>query len=276
MTYSKLNVIIILKERVCIMKLFEDKYSVTDIAVAVFVPRGRGTPVHKMRAFHGLALSVGQTVLYRFDTGEDIYCADGECIYLPKGSNYVCSQADSGEGGGTYAINFLTDRDKETFEPEKTRVSLGVRTLFEKAEGDFQRRGDAYREDCLSDLYRIISLLKKEKAVYRSKTEILKRIEPAIKYIDENYTKQNISVPYLASLCNMSEPYLRRMFAHLFSLSPTVYIRNKRIAFAKKLLVSGECSVTDAAFLSGFNDTAYFSREFKKALGISPADYIKG
>ena len=258
------------------MKLFDDNYYITDIAVAVFVPHGRGTPVHKRRAFHGLALSVGQTILYTFDTGEEIYCADGECAYLPKGSNYVCSTVEGGEGGGTYAINFLTDNGDKTFAPEKMRVSLGVRTLFERVEGDFQRRGDTYREDCLAGLYRIISLIKKEKAAYRSKTKILERIEPALKYIDENYTKQNITVPSLASLCDMSEPYLRRMFAHAFSLSPTVYIRNKRIAFAKKLLLSGECSVTDAAFLSGFNDTAYFSREFKKALGISPADYIKG
>ncbi len=256
------------------MKLFEDKYSVTDIAVAVFVPGGMGTPVHKDRAFHGLALSLGQTVLYSFDTGEEVYCSDGECAYLPKGSNYICRQLETSEGAGTYAINFLTDRDCEVFLPEKVKTTLGTKTLFERAVRNFQKRGPSFREDCFSDLYGIISLLKKEKAVYRSQTKVIERIEPALKYIDENYTEMNISVPRLAALCNMSEPYLRRMFSAAFSLSPALYIRNKRIALAKKLLLSGECSVTDAALLSGFNDTAYFSREFKRATGVSPSDYI--
>ncbi|MBQ9098772.1 MAG: helix-turn-helix transcriptional regulator [Clostridia bacterium] len=37
---------------------------------------------------------------------------------------------------------------------------------------------------------------------------------------------------------------------------------------------SGEDSITDADH-SGFNDIAYFSREFKKITGVSPQDAIK-
>ena len=45
--------------------------------------------------------------------------------------------------------------------------------------------------------------------------------------------------------------------------------------YAKELLRSGERSVTDVAILSGFNDAAYFSREFKKIEGVSPTEYMK-
>ena len=38
---------------------------------------------------------------------------------------------------------------------------------------------------------------------------------------------------------------------------------------------SGEYSVTDVAILSGFNDAAYFAREFKKKIGVSPTEYRK-
>ena len=50
-------------------------------------------------------------------------------------------------------------------------------------------------------------------------------------------------------------------------------MRRLRIAYARDLLGSGEYSVTDAAMLSGFNDAAYFSREFKKEVGVSPKEY---
>ena len=57
-------------------------------------------------------------------------------------------------------------------------------------------------------------------------------------------------------------------------LTTTVYkIRNLRIQRAKELLQTGECSVTEASIASGFNDTSYFSREFKKVLGFSPKEY---
>ena len=48
-----------------------------------------------------------------------------------------------------------------------------------------------------------------------------------------------------------------------------------RIRYAKDLLDSGEYSISDAAFISGFNDVAYFSREFKKATGTQPSEYAK-
>ena len=92
-------------------------------------------------------------------------------------------------------------------------------------------------------------------------------------YIDENYTKENISISYLAELSGVSESYLRRLFQLVFSVSPAVYMRNMRIKYAKELLLSKEYSVTDVAMLSGFNDAAYFSREFKKSEGVSPSDY---
>ena len=81
-----------------------------------------------------------------------------------------------------------------------------------------------------------------------------------------------MKISELAKMCNISEVYFMRLFLSEFGISATVYIRNKRLDFAKDLLDSGEYSVTDAAFISGFNDTSYFSREFKKRFGIVPSN----
>ena len=53
------------------------------------------------------------------------------------------------------------------------------------------------------------------------------------------------------------------------------YINELKIALSKDLLASRMYSVTDAAMQSGYNDISYFSREFKKSIGVSPKEYIK-
>ena len=75
----------------------------------------------------------------------------------------------------------------------------------------------------------------------------------------------------LAKLCGISENYFRKLFLLEFGISPSKYIRNKRLMLARDLLNSGEFSVSDAAMASGFNDISYFSREYKKMWGVNPS-----
>ena len=114
----------------------------------------------------------------------------------------------------------------------------------------------------------------KETFRYTTTEKNLKILLPALQYIKERYTQENILAPKLAELCGISETYLRILFHDTFSVSPILYVRNMRIKYAKELLRSGEYSVMDVALLSGFNDSAYFSREFRKATGVSPKKYL--
>ena len=45
------------------------------------------------------------------------------------------------------------------------------------------------------------------------------------------------------------------------------------IAEAKNMLVAGERSVADIAYQLGFENPPYFSRMFKKEVGVSPKEY---
>ena len=116
--------------------------------------------------------------------------------------------------------------------------------------------------------------MKREAANNAPEHRALLRLAPALEYVKCHYTDESISGAQLASLCGISEPYLRRLFQDAFAMSPAVYMRRLRIGYAKDLLGSGEYSVTDAALLSGFNDLAYFSREFKREIGISPREFL--
>lgn len=83
------------------------------------------------------------------------------------------------------------------------------------------------------------------------------------------------SLPEMARAAAMSERSFQRYFQKATGTSPATYLLRKRIQLAEPLLRdhSQPRSLTDIAFLCGFNDSNYLSRQFKKLHGISPREY---
>ena len=252
---------------------------VTKIVLALFMSGKQGRPILKDRPAHGLVFNVGCTASYRFDDGKTLVCHDGECIFLPKGANYSAKRYDivSSKESGVYAINFLTLSDENMNAPWvlKIKGENEIVSLFSKAARAWIKKETGFYEECFSDLYKIIKQIKKEFAQYYNQQKTVDLLTPTLQYINENYTTEIIPVAKLAELCHVSEVYLRRMFQNVFSVSPAVYMRNLRLQYAKELMQTEEYSVTDVAMMSGFNDNAYFTREFKKAVGVAPLAYRK-
>jgi len=49
----------------------------------------------------------------------------------------------------------------------------------------------------------------------------------------------------------------------------------QRISMAKELIIQNEFNVAEIAEKTGFHDVKYFSKCFKKQVGVPPSDYIK-
>ena len=259
--------------------MFENKIIITEIATAIYLSGMQGRPIHRDRPTHGIVFNFGCSASYTFEDGKTYVCHSGECIFLPKGSNYTAKRHEyvGQKEFGVYAINFISLSDENMSKPWVMRIKAEGEMLasFSKAARAWIKKENGYYEECLSDLYRIIKQIKKESAAPANGQKTAELLAPAIRYINERYLTEVISISHLAQLCGVSEVYLRRAFQAVYSISPTLYIRNKRIQYAKDLLETNEYSVTDVAMMSGFNDTAYFAREFKKATGIPPSAYRK-
>ena len=255
-----------------IMKfVFDDTLDVSEIVVAIKVPAGHGQAVHKDRASHGFAMHLDGDKDYVFGSGKILKVQKNDIIYMPKGSDYF---VQTWEIGDCYAINFQLSQELKNepfvFSPKNPNAFAEA---FRSAEKAWRTKKEGYVFRCKSQLYGIFSEMRGESlSGYHPsmKTEI---IRPAIEMISENYASGNLSVPELAKLCNVSEVYFRKVFSTVFGLSPIKYINDLKIARAKELLLTQMYSVAEVSEMSGFSDISYFSREFKKAVGVSPSEY---
>ncbi|WP_439882955.1 AraC family transcriptional regulator [Pontibacter sp. MBLB2868] len=93
-----------------------------------------------------------------------------------------------------------------------------------------------------------------------------------IDYIKENITSV-IDVERLSDKACMSRASFFRKFKEEFGFTPADYILKERIKLAKKFLRDPYNSVTQACFMSGFQNLSYFIRAFKKLEGTTPKAY---
>ena len=90
----------------------------------------------------------------------------------------------------------------------------------------------------------------------------------------ENY-KEDISLSSAADKANISSVYLSRLFKKEEGINFLDYLNQYRIDEAKKMLKDVQYNILDVADESGFNNTRYFSKIFKKNVGITPSEYRK-
>ena len=95
-----------------------------------------------------------------------------------------------------------------------------------------------------------------------------------IKYISENYAK-SINLEQIAELVNLSPVYLSITFKKEMGMNFIDYIINYRIDVAKKLLKDIQYNVSQVSEMIGYSDPKYFSKLFKKRVGINPIEYRK-
>ncbi len=91
----------------------------------------------------------------------------------------------------------------------------------------------------------------------------------------ESRLDRPVAIDDLAAVANMSPSTLNRSFHRTVGCSPVDYHLKLRIDRAADLLAGSRLSITGIAEMTGFFDSNYFSRQFRRRRGISPRDYRK-
>lgn len=98
------------------------------------------------------------------------------------------------------------------------------------------------------------------------------KIGEAIKYIDA-HLNETLSVQLIAEQFAFSPYYFHRLFTSIVGKSMIAYVRDRRIAYACKMLNESGQKVLDIALDLGFDSAQSFSRAFKSITGMSPTEY---
>ena len=99
----------------------------------------------------------------------------------------------------------------------------------------------------------------------------LDRVRKALDYIHENYSEP-LSLESIARRVGISRCYFSRTFKGATGFSVIEYINSIRCREAR-LLIEGGSSVSEAAVICGFENMSYFTRTFKKCMGVLPSKF---
>lgn len=97
-------------------------------------------------------------------------------------------------------------------------------------------------------------------------------IAKAKEYIKTNYGKP-ITLEDLSMELNLSPQYFSKLFKEETGENFIDYLTGIRIKIAKDLLKRDDLSIKEICYQIGYNDPNYFSRIFKKIVGVTPTEY---
>ncbi|HHX12384.1 MAG TPA: helix-turn-helix transcriptional regulator [Clostridiales bacterium] len=97
-------------------------------------------------------------------------------------------------------------------------------------------------------------------------------IGKAKSYIEENYHK-DISLDDISRKVDISPYYFSKLFKEETGENFIEYLTNMRIKKAKNLLVHSDMNIKNICVDTGYSDPNYFSRIFKKQVGVTPTEY---
>jgi two-component system response regulator YesN len=101
-----------------------------------------------------------------------------------------------------------------------------------------------------------------------------KPIVDAKKYINENFFLP-LTLEEVSDSIGISSTYLSSLFKKKTGIGFIDYLTQVRMDEAKELLSDPKRSVTDTASEVGYKDPKHFTKQFKKKVGLSPAEYRK-
>lgn len=231
----------------------------------------RGKTIHQSHERKYSSLSIRLTGNSDFFFSDKTYAvSDRDVLYLPYATHY--KQATENET--IIAIHFIAySNTTDSIEIYRFDDIKEVQKIFEDIYNIWKEKKQGYKYLCTSLFYKLIYMLNLQCEESTLTNSIYHKIKPACDYIHKHYKSEEISISSLAKMSYMSETAFRKSFKKIYFVSPNKYIRLLRLENAYGLLQSYNYKIFDVAALSGFNDTKYFSREFKKRYGISPKEH---
>lgn len=238
--------------------------TVTDIKemFTVFSPKGRYEKIVNRKSY-GLSFCAEGQITYTHNGIKTVSDRD-HAVILPMDRTYTLY----GDKTGSFTvINFIcTEQLCNTVTAILIQNTDAYIKEFEKCRA--LSYFDGNRAEIMSVFYHILHSL----SMQNSSCSV---ILPAVKYLEKNFRKTDLTNTELASKCNISEVYFRRLFTEYYNMTPKQFVTEIRINNAKQLLSEGALKINAVALQCGFSNQYHFCRVFKEKTGLTPTQYMK-
>ncbi|MEZ0487199.1 helix-turn-helix transcriptional regulator [Fibrella aquatica] len=170
--------------------------------------------------------------------------------------------------------------------------TIPLEVLIQKTIGEWQRTGNfilskhrlfqkqfhrniyknivvhTYTLDLLYRLLTDFTTVVQEEVSQNNQGSELKKVLDIGEAVALNFQNPVLTVKEMANMAGMSESKFKRLFQEAYGQSPHQYILEKKLAYARKLLQSGQYTLTQIAYKLGYNHTSGFTRLYKKKVSM--------
>ncbi|OLQ94190.1 AraC family transcriptional regulator [Vibrio ponticus] len=154
------------------------------------------------------------------------------------------------------------------YDPE---MAQQLRLVFDTLENSDNR---LLRETLVyGTLVKLMSRHGKKRREYEPNTRSKQQLLVAKEFLDD-FPQADVSLEELAKLANLSPYHFARSFQKEFGFPPHAYQVQSRLRYAIRLMKQGH-TLSDIAQESGFHDQSHLHRHFKRAMGVTPKQYMK-
>jgi len=149
-----------------------------------------------------------------------------------------------------------------------------ARELFEKMIHELQMHQFQYEMFLCSHFTMLLSCLSRHLMMQTSSplTRHQESLSQIIEFIHAHLYEE-IPVEELARSCSMSTSHFIHQFKSFTGFSPHTYQTRLRLERAKELMYSTTMNISEIAFAVGYDNPLYFSRLFRRHMGLSPSEY---
>lgn len=207
-----------------------------------------------------------------FEKLPDVIISD---VMMPEMDGYeLCNKVKSDERTRHIPVILLTARSGELHEIEglKTGADIYLTKPFSTQKLNLVIENlIALHEHMRNKFSQQFIAQPSEVEIESTDEEFLNKV---LKLLEENISNSEFNVNQFAADIGMSTPVFYKKIKALTGLTVNNFVKSIRLKRAVQLLSQEAGNISEVAYMVGFNDAKYFSKEFRKQFGKSPSSFI--
>lgn len=246
------------------------------------LPTNWGTKAHNHESFYHLAYVVSGSAVWTVD-GEEYPAAAGTCVNVPP--KVAHCMATGGEPCEIYEVKYNVSRpalsreirnQEKVFQGDALLKEL-IAAIYDYGSSRTVQARRASNSFLVSLIYQITKCTNKQgepaqAGNFMNTESFSPSTRMAVKYIDQNYMN-DISLEMMSAATGYSRNYICTVFRKDCGFTVSTYLNYVRVFRAAEMIAYGDYTLQQICTAVGFNDLSYFTKTFRKIVGVPPGQY---